>query len=271
MRSSTLVLAAHSLRRIRGVVIGTGIVLSGFQFLLTQVAAFLMRTEAFGLLPNLVPDFIRSMAGPSMLAFMSFEGIVALGYFHPIVIAAHLGLAMAIATEPAAEVETRFADLTLARPLARRQVITRTVVVLLVAEAAVLCMMTMATWSGLACCTPADAARPTPAVIGSLAITLGAVTVCWGGVALAVSSAVRRRATASGATAIAALAAYLLDYLGRVWDPARYVSRLSPFHYFEPMSLLSGAPLNRRNIAVLLAVGLLGTTASYIAFSRRDL
>jgi ABC-2 type transport system permease protein len=271
MTSSTLVLAAHSLRRIRAVVIGTGLVLGGFQFLLTQVATFLMKSQAFGILPNLVPDFVRSMAGPSMLVFMSFQGVVALGYFHPIVIAAHLGLAIAIATEPAAEVETRFADLTLARPLARRQIITRSVVVLLIAEAAVLFMMTMATWSGLACCTPADAARPSPAVIGSLAVTLGAVAVCWGGVALAVSSAVRRRATASGVTAVAALAAYLLDYLGRVWDPARYVSGLSPFHYFEPMSLLSGAPLNGRNITMLLAVGLVGTIAGYIGFSRRDL
>jgi ABC-2 type transport system permease protein len=271
MKSGTMVLAAHSLRRIRGVVIGTALVLGGFQFLLTQVAAFLMRSQAFGMLGSLVPDFVRSMAGPSMLVFMSFEGVVALGYCHPIVIAAHLGLAIAIATEPAAEVETRFADLALARPLARAQVVTRTVVVLLVAEAAVLFMMTMATWSGLRCCTPVDAVRPTPAVIGSLAITLGAVAVCWGGVALAVSSTVRRRATAVGVTAVAALAAYLLDYLGRVWDPARSVSRLSPFHYFEPMSLLTGAPLNRGNITVLVAIGLLGTTAGYVAFSRRDL
>src|SRR6266481_2167562 len=117
MRSTTLVLAAHSLRRTRAIVIGMALVL----------------------------DFLRQMAGPSMLTFMSFVGVVAFGYFHPIVIAAHLGLAIAIATEPAAEIETRFADLTLARPLARHQVITRTIVVLVVAEAAVLLTMMTAT------------------------------------------------------------------------------------------------------------------------------
>src|SRR2546430_3663797 len=80
----TLTLAAHSLRRIRPIVVGMAIVLGGFQFLLTQVAVFLMRNRAFGMLASLVPDFIRSLAGPSMVAFMSFGGVASLGYFHPI-------------------------------------------------------------------------------------------------------------------------------------------------------------------------------------------
>jgi ABC-2 type transport system permease protein len=268
---STLVLAAHSLRRTRSIVIGMALVLGGFQFLLTQVASFLLRSGGFSLMPSLVPDFIRSMAGPSVLTFMSFAGVVAFGYFHPIVIAAHLGLAIAIATEPAAEVETRFADLTLARPIARHQVITRTVVVLVAAETTVLLIMMAATWAGLACCTPADAPRPAMATIRSLAIMLGTVTLCWGGLALAAASGARRRATASGAAAVAALATYLLDYLGRIWDPARRLSTLSPFHYFEPSSLVTGAPLNARDVAVLVAIGLAGTIASYSIFSRRDL
>ena len=71
--------------------------------------------------------------------------------------------------------------------------------------------------------------------------------------------------------AVAALAMYLLDYLGRVWDPAAYLSTLSPFHYFEPMTLVSGTPLRVRDVAVLLAIGGAGAAASYAIFSRRDL
>src|SRR5262249_10488417 len=115
MRSSAVVLAVHSVRRMRAVLIGVAIVLGGFQFLLTQVAVFLLRRGGFGLISSFIPDFMQNMAGPSMLAFMSFQGVVAFGYFHPMVIATHVGLAIAVATEPAAEVETRFADLTLAR------------------------------------------------------------------------------------------------------------------------------------------------------------
>ena len=91
--------------------------LVGFQFLLTQVAVVLDRNQAFGPLATMLPDFMREMAGPSMLAFMSFSGIVALGFFHPIVLSSLLGLAIAIGTEPAGEVETRFDDLTLTRPV----------------------------------------------------------------------------------------------------------------------------------------------------------
>lgn len=271
IESTTLVLAAHSLRRIRPVVIGMCIVLGGFQFLLTQVAAYLLASGGFSLMPSLVPDFLRQMAGPSMLEFMSFEGVVAFGYFHPIVLAAHLGLAIAVATEPAAEVETRFADLTLARPMTRRQPITRTLVVLLVVEAIVLAAMAAATTIGLACCTPADAPRPSAGTIRSLALLLGAVTMCWGGVTVAIASGVRRRAAAIGTAAVVALAMYLLDYLGRLWNPASYLSTLSPFHYFEPMTLVTGARLNAVHVVVLLAIGAAGTAVAYAVFARRDM
>src|SRR5262245_360249 len=267
----SLVLARHSFRRTRPLVIGMAIVLAGFQFLLTQVAVFLMRNQAFGLLSSLVPDFVRSMAGPSMVAFMSFGGVVALGYFHPIVLASLLGLAITIGTEPAAEVETRFGDLTLARPIARHQVITRTVILLAATITAVLVVMTAATWTGLVCCTPSTADRPAFALIRSLATSLGAVALCWGGVAVAVASGARRRATAAGATAVTTLAAYLVDYLGRIWDPARVAGRLSPFHYFEPMAIISGDAMNGSNLAMLVGVGAAAVAVAYLRFSRRGL
>ncbi len=269
MRSITL--ARHSFRRSAPILIGMAVVLAGFQFMLTQVAVFLMRSQAFGLLASLIPPYIRAMAGPAMVAFMSFSGVVALGYFHPIVLASLVGLAIAAGTEPAAEVETRFADLTLARPMARHDVITRSVIVLAVTIGMLLAVMTAATWIGLACCTPAAAQRPRFALIESLALLLGAIVWCWGGIALAVAAGARRRATAAGLTAVATLGAYLLDYLGRIWDPARLASRLSPFHYFEPMTLISGGPMNVANLAVLASIGMAGTVIAYVRFARRDL
>ena len=101
--------------------------------------------------------------------------------------------------------------------------------------------------------------------------SLGAIVLCWGGVAMAVASGARRRATAAGATAVTALAAYLVDYLGRIWDPARLAGRLSPFHYFEPMTLIAGGAANTRNLVVLFAIGAAGVTVAYVRFARRDL
>jgi ABC-type transport system involved in multi-copper enzyme maturation permease subunit len=267
----TLVLVEHSLHRIRAVLVGLGLLLAGFQFLLTQIAAYLLRTSAFGQLSMLVPDFIRSLAGPSTLAFMSFAGIVGFGYFHPIVIAAVVALMIAIATEPAAEVETRFVDLTLARPLTRTNVITRTLLVLAVAGFTVLGLMMGGTWTGLACCTPVDAPRPSPRLIAALAISLAAIMVCWAGVTLAIAAAARRRAAAGAVAGVCTLAAYLLDYVGRAWEPARAASVLSPFHYFEPMSLVAGQPLSAGDLSVLVGIGTISTAVAYIVFARRDI
>src|SRR5262245_49602103 len=130
---ASIALVIHSLRRFRGVLLGLGLILAAFQFLLTQVAAYLARQSAFSLLSTLIPEFARTAAGPSALAFMSFSGIVGLGYFHPVVLAAVVSLMIAIATEPAAEVEARFVDLTLSRPLTRADIVVRTIVVLIVA------------------------------------------------------------------------------------------------------------------------------------------
>jgi ABC-type transport system involved in multi-copper enzyme maturation permease subunit len=253
----------------RGVIVALAVVLAGFQFLLTQVASYLMRTQAFGMLSTLLPEFVRSMAVPSML--VSFAGVVCLGYFHPIVIAAMIGLAIAIATEPAAEIETRFVDLALSRPIARTELVTRTLIVLAVCGMVTIGMMVAATAAGLACCMPATALGPSAGVIRSLAGNLAAITWSWSGVTLAVAAAVKRRATAAGVAGTAALAAYLLDYLGRAWEPARLASRLSPFHYFEPLGLIAGGSLSGSNLAVLFGIGLVGVGLSYFILSRRDL
>ena len=264
-------LVVHSLVRIRGMLFGLGLLLGGFQFLLTQVGSYLVRHSYFSQLSTLMPDFVRAMMGPQALAFMSFTGIVAFGYFHPMVIAAVVWLSILIATEAAGEVETRFVDLTLARELTRADVILRTVVVFFVAVGFVLGLMMLGTWVGLACCTPADAPHTPPKLIVSLAFSLGCVMVCWAGIALGVAAAARRRSVAAGAVGIVALTAYLLDYIGRVWDPARTISRISPFHYFDPTALVAGQPLSVSNAVVLVGAGIAGAVVGAVVFSKRDI
>jgi ABC-2 type transport system permease protein len=264
-------LVVHSLRRIGGMLLGIAALLGGCQFLLSQVGAYLVRHSYFSQLSMLMPDFVRSIIGPQSLAFMSFTGIVAFGYFHPMVIGASVALSIAIGTEPAGEIETRFVDLTLARELTRLDVIVRTVIVFIVASMIVLGAMMLGSWSGLACCAPSGAARPGTRIILSLAISLGTLMVCWAGIALAVAVASRRRAVAGTVVGVAALAAYLLDYLGRAWDPARTIGSMTPFHFFEPMTLITGAPLSLRNVTALVSIGLIGTIIGAVILSRRDI
>jgi beta-exotoxin I transport system permease protein len=267
----TVVLAGHSLRRVRAALIVLAILLAGFQFLLTQVAVYLMRRNGFSQLTDFIPDFIRTAVGPEALAFMSFGGVVSLGYFHPIVMTALVGLTIAIATEPTGEIERRFVDLTLARPLPREALVIRTMIVLAVAGVLMLMAMLAGTWTGLACCVPADAERPPFGVFARLAISLATVIACWSGITLIIGAASRRRAVAASVAGVLAFTAYLLDYLGRAWQPAATVSKLSPFHYFEPMVVITSQSLSGADAIILLAVGIAGVVASYIAIGRRDI
>jgi ABC-2 type transport system permease protein len=247
------------------------ILLAGFQFLLTQVAAYLMRRDGFSQLADFIPDFIRTAVGPEALAFMSFGGVVSLGYFHPIVMTALVGLTIAIATEPTGEIETRFVDLTLARPLSREALVSRTIIVLAVAGVLLLIAMLAGTWAGLSCCIPPDAERPPFGVFARLALSLATVVTCWAGITLIVGMASRRRAVAASVAGVLAFTAYLLDYLGRAWQPAATISKLSPFHYFEPMVIIASQSLSAADASILLGVGAAGVVASYIAIGRRDI
>jgi hypothetical protein len=271
MSKAVAALLVHSLRRIGPMLLGVAILLAAFEFLLTQVATYLFRHNSFSFLSTMMPDFVRSILGPSTLAFMSSVGVIAFGYFHPMTITTVLALTIAIATEPAGEVERRFVDLTLARELTRLDVIVRTVLVFLAATLFVLAMMMAGTRLGSTCCTPPEMPKPTGRLVLSLAASIGALMVCWAGVALAIAVAVRRRAVAAGIAGGAALTMYLLDYLGRAWEPARSISTVSPFHFFDPMKLIMGEPLTAWNAGVLVAIGAVGMTTAAVIFSRRDI
>src|SRR5438876_9331346 len=101
---------------------------------------------------------------------MSFSGMVCLGYFDLGIVIALLALSIALATVPASEVESGFADLILARPLRRHWLITRTIALLLLASLIMLTMMIAGTWAGLAMLAPANVRWPSPRMRGSLSL-----------------------------------------------------------------------------------------------------
>jgi hypothetical protein len=112
-------LLIHSFKRSRTLVLSMALVLSAFQLVLIVVARSIQGSGGFEELSTLLPASVREMLGPPLVSFMSFAGIVSLGYFHLSVIGSLTALAISIATMPASEIETGFIDLILSRPLAR--------------------------------------------------------------------------------------------------------------------------------------------------------
>ena len=269
--SGAFYLLLHTLKRNRTLVFTTGILIAAFQIVLVLVGRSLHRSGTFSQIEAMMPPFIRAVFGPSLASFMSFAGITCVGYIEIAVIGALVAISMALATTPAAEIETGFIDLILSRPIARHWIITRTIVALAVSVGTLCVMMMAGTWIGLKMLAPPDAILPSARLIGSLALNLALLTLSWGGVAMALGSVSRRRRVAGGIAGLLALSTYLLEYTGRLWKPAESVSWLSPFHYYTPFELVMGNPLPAKNLLVLAGIAVAGFAAAYVLYSRRDI
>ena len=268
---SPMILLAHSLKRVRTLVLAMGLLLAVFQVFLIIVARSVQRSRAFEQMGALIPPFLRELMGPAFASFMSFKGIVCVGYFHLAVMGSLVALSIALGTTPTSEIETGFMDLMLSRPLARHWIITRSIIVVMTSTLALLVMMMIGTWAGLKGLAPPDAAWPAPGLIRSLAVNLGLLMLCWGGVAMAVGAASRRRSVAGALTGLLALAMFLLDYVARAWRPAESVAWLSPFRYYSPLDLLMGQALPAKHLLVLTGIAVAGFALAYVFFSRRDI
>jgi ABC-2 type transport system permease protein len=209
MKSAAL-LFVYSLKRMRTMVIMTGLLLAALQLVLIFVAGELHSSGAFDQLGALLPPFARELLGPSFAVVMSFGGIVCLGYFHLAVMGALVALAVTSATVPTSEVESGFMDLILARPLARHWIVTRTVLLTTLVTVLLLALMVAGTWAGLRMFAPGGVEWPSATLIDSLAVNVGMLTLCWGGVAMAIGAASRRRSVAGGATGLLALGTFKL-------------------------------------------------------------
>ena len=271
MIKAPLILLVYSLKRVRTLIAAMAALLAAFQVFLIVVAGSIQSSNSFEQLSEFMPPFVRQLLGPSFLSLMSFSGIVCFGYFHVAVMGSLVGLAIALGTMPTSEIEIGFMDLILSRPIARRRIITRSIIVMMICTFVVLVMMTLGTWTGLTWFAPQTVDWPKPHLILSLAMNLAVLMLCWNAIAMAIGSAARRRGVAGGLVGLVALAMFLLDYVARAWEPAERVAWLSPFRYYSPFELVMGNSLSVKNLIVLAGIALCGYALAYLLFSRRDI
>jgi ABC-type transport system involved in multi-copper enzyme maturation permease subunit len=268
--SRAFLLFRLSLKRVRMLLCAIGLLLAGFQVLRVHIAASVHEAGEFGQIAALLPPSVRAILGPSLASVMSFNGIVCGGFFDLGNVLALVALTIALATLPASEIETGFADLILARPMPRHWLITRTIALVLFSILLMLFMIMAGTWIGLALFAPFDVSGPPARQTASLALNLGMLLLCWGGVAMAFGAAYRR-GVAGGTASLLAFAALLLDYAQKLWPPLERIGWLSPFRYFAPFELVMGSPLPVEDLLVLGAIALTGFTLAYLIISQRDI
>ena len=116
-----------------------------------------------------------------------------------------------------------------------------------------------------------NAAWPTAGLIGSLALNLGLLMLCWAAIGMAIGCGCRRRGSAGAIAGLLALTGYLTDYVGRAWKPADSVAWLSPFRYYMPFELVMGSDLSAKNLYVLGGITAAAFGLAYLFYSRRDI
>ncbi|MGQ0734036.1 MAG: hypothetical protein ACT4QD_10305 [Acidobacteriota bacterium] len=261
------VLLYRAFQRSRGLVLTLAGVLAVFQVLVVLAASYLRESEAFSQLVALLPPVVQQMAGS---LFAGFDSVVAFGYFHPVVIAAVVGLAIVVASEPAADVESGMVDLLLARPIGRWVIIVRSLVMTTLAVSGTAMLMVASSRLSIRLLAPADTGVSTQ-VLATLAANLVALAWFIGALSLAVASVVRRRAVATGTAAVAALVLYLLNFLAEIWPDVEPLGVLSPFHYYQPTRILAGTDTRWVGDVSVLVIGAAVLSAVAVAaFNRRD-
>lgn len=263
-----LTLVGRSLARVAGLFAGLLGLLAGFQFLLIAVAASYANANTFDRVLQLAPSFAREAFGSSL---SSFSGMATLGYFHPLPLMLVVQFAIYLATEPAGEIEFGLVDLILARPLPRHRLVTRTLVMMMIAPVALTLTMGLATWAGLWSLAPPGARWPEARVVLSFIVHLTVLAWCFGAAALAATAWARRRGSVQALVAVAAVALFLLDFVAAAWAPARPFARLSPFHYYQGTAILAGTADSARDLSILGAAAVVGIAVAYWQFARRDL
>jgi ABC-2 type transport system permease protein len=260
-------LLGRSLARARALLLALAAVLVLFQVLVVVAAAYLEEQQGFSSFVAVLPPIAQQMMGG---VFSSFGAMVAFGYFHPIVIFVFVGLAVIVASEPAADVESGVVDLILARPVRRGHLVSRSILMLVLTSVTIAGLMVVASWSAMRVLAPEGGGLGLQ-TLSKLALNLVALAWLLGTVSLAVSALARRRAAAAGTVGILALALYLLNFLAEIWPRLHPYGPFSPFHYYQPMDIVTGLGAQWAGDVLMLAgIGAAFCALAYGAFARRD-
>jgi ABC-2 type transport system permease protein len=192
----------------------------------------------------------------------SWEGGIAFGFQHPLVMVAMIAFVVAAASVPAAERESGLLDLILARPVPRERYLGAHW--LLVTIAALL--FPLALLLGVAIGTESTAAIvdyvPAAAALVPLLLLIGGYTL------LAATQARRRGPAIAGAVALT-LFSYWIDFMAAFWERLEPWRWISPFTYFDPVRIATDG-LVLRDPLVLLAAAAACVLAAFVNFRRQD-
>lgn len=91
------------------------------------------------------------------------------------------------------------------------------------------------------------------------------------GLALLFSSLFRSKTSVVSMTLGLTFAFYMLTTLASAIDKLKDFKPFSLYHYYKPYELMTGSPIEFKDVAILLSVFLLGSLAGLLIFNKKDI
>jgi ABC-2 type transport system permease protein len=265
---SVSVLLRHHVRLHRVPLVPLAAGLAVFEWMMTFVArepavsSFL--TAALRAAP---PEFL-SLINQDLLATVSAQGIIGVGYTHPftLIMMAVWAVRVPCATL-AGEIGRGTMDLVAARPVPRAAQIAAALAALLGG----LTILAAAAWLGTVI---GLLGRPLEGVTAwrylPVAVVLWLTFAAFGTVGILVSALSREAGAAIAWLSGLMAGAYVLDYTARVWPRIAALRPLSLFRYYEPQRVVRSG-LVGSDLLVFGAVAAAALLVAFACFARRDL
>jgi ABC-2 type transport system permease protein len=270
--NAVLTMCVQLLRRSRGGLIALSIGLFAFEYI--QPVAI----DAFGNLDQLIsimdlvpkPFLALMNITPEVVERVGLPGFLALGFTHPVYHLMVSAIVIWIAARGlAGEMESGQAQVSLARPVSRRQFyVARSLAAALVALW-VSIVAVLGNIVGIAVSKPDGSMDNWHFLAQAGTSLLLALTI--GGVALLVSARADRMGQAVGWAAGFLIVSYVIDYFATLWSFLDPLQPFSVFYYYDPPTALATGAIPTTNVLVLGAIAILCALAGLLAFERRDL
>jgi ABC-2 type transport system permease protein len=270
--NAVLTMLGQLLRRSRGGLIAMSIGLFVFEYI--QPVAI----DAFGNLDQLVsimdlvpkPFLALMNVTPEVVEEVGLPGFLALGFTHPVY---HLLVSAVViwiaARGLAGEMESGQVQVSLARPVSRRQFYLARVLAVTLIALWVSIVASLGNIVGIFVSKP-DGSMDNGHFVAQVGTSL-LLALTIGGAALLVSARADRMGQAVGWAAGFLIVSYVIDYFATLWAFLEPLQPFSVFNYYDPPHALANGTIPATNALVLGTIALTCAVAGMIFFERRDL
>jgi ABC-type transport system involved in multi-copper enzyme maturation permease subunit len=215
-----------------------------------------------------IQKFVSTLVGSDAVLLTKPEGMLSVGFSHPMVWAMLLAFAFTAASGSiAAEIDRGTMDLLATLPVSRPAIYASTSIAVLLMGLVLCWMVWLGAVVGIRIIGVADFRTDWMAIA---AANLCTTFVAIAGLSVALSAVAPRRGLAVAVAFGVVFYGFVLNFLKTMWPAAESIAFTSFLHYYEPLIVMRDTAWPWGHMAAMTATGIVFWTAGLIGFCVRD-